>query len=272
LETPGDRDEGPAPALVVLAAGESRRLGTPKALAVLGGRTVLERLLEAGRAAAGAAPLVVVGAHARQLRRSAPPDVELVENADWRAGRTGGLRLAVARRPGLDLVIAPVDVPLVPAGVFEALVAEWGRAGRPPRGWLAPAASAPGRGGPDRLTLGPASGPPRRCRPRARCRATRLRARHPPAGAARALRADLDAAGGLRRRARRPRHARGPGPPRAPAVRPRSRRRPLSPAAPTGLRRRRPAPSPRSSGGRPALARPSKRSGDPLQRPRDAGR
>jgi molybdenum cofactor cytidylyltransferase len=36
------------------------------------------------------------------------------------------------------LCIAPIDVPLVPRAVFEALLAAWRRAAHPPRGWLAP--------------------------------------------------------------------------------------------------------------------------------------
>ncbi|HVS10018.1 MAG TPA: hypothetical protein VMS76_09090, partial [Planctomycetota bacterium] len=36
------------------------------------------------------------------------------------------------------LCLAPVDVPLVPREVFEALAGEWAAAGAPARGWLAP--------------------------------------------------------------------------------------------------------------------------------------
>jgi CTP:molybdopterin cytidylyltransferase MocA len=35
-------------------------------------------------------------------------------------------------------VFAPVDCPLVPADVFEALLASWTEAGSPAMGWLAP--------------------------------------------------------------------------------------------------------------------------------------
>jgi molybdenum cofactor cytidylyltransferase len=131
------------PALVILAAGESRRLGACKALVDLGGRTVLARLLAAGACADGAPPLVVTGAHHVAIARAAPPGVEVLENPRWSAGRTGGLALAAAARPDLDLVIAPVDVPLVPAEVFALLVARWAKHGAPARGWLAPC--VPGR-------------------------------------------------------------------------------------------------------------------------------
>jgi len=126
------------PALVILAAGASRRLGACKALVDLGGRSPLARLLDAGRALDGARPLVVTGAHDAAIRAACPPGVDVLFNPDWAAGRTGGVALASRARPGLDLVIAPVDVPLVPAEVFEALCAAWIANGSPARGWLGP--------------------------------------------------------------------------------------------------------------------------------------
>ncbi len=124
-------------ALVVLAAGESRRLRTCKALVDLGGRTPLARLLEAG-ACVGTRPLVVAGAEVSAIRAAAPSDVEVVVNERVALGRTESVRVARKHRSGFDLVVAPVDVPLVSAEVFAALAAEWERAGAPARGWLAP--------------------------------------------------------------------------------------------------------------------------------------
>lgn len=134
------------PALVVLAAGASERLGTCKALVDLGGRSPLERLLAAGASLEGAVPVVVAGAHAARIAAAAPAGCEVLANPDWSAGRSGGVRLAAAARPGRDLCLAPVDVPLVPAEVFAALAEAWERAGAPARGWLAPRWVPPGGG------------------------------------------------------------------------------------------------------------------------------
>src|SRR5215831_10663774 len=135
------------PALVLLAAGASSRLGRCKALIPLPStagdeRTPIELLAKAGEIMDGAPPLVVTGAdHAAieasdAVRRSG---AEVIRNESWSSGRTGGILLAAARRPGLDLCIAPVDVPLVPRSVFDALLAAWIAAGAPASGWLAPA-------------------------------------------------------------------------------------------------------------------------------------
>ena len=96
-------------------------------------------------------PLVVSGAEhdaiaaaVAELRRTAGLRVEVVRNTAWRDGRSGSVRVAQEHRAGRDLCIAPVDVPLVPAAVFDALAGAWQRAGRPATGWLAPSTRPPG--------------------------------------------------------------------------------------------------------------------------------
>lgn len=128
------------PAIVILAGGASARLGACKALADLGGgATPLGELLRAG------AEMVVGGAHAQEIRAALPPGVEFVHNERWADGRLSSVQCAVRARPGRDLCLAPVDVPLVPADVFVALARAWEAAGAPERGWLAPWVSAAGR-------------------------------------------------------------------------------------------------------------------------------
>ena len=136
------------PALVILAAGESSRMGRCKALLPLTPKTPLELLTSAGAALGGGPPLVITGADHERIAAAAPSDVEVLCNPEWRRGRTGGVLLAARHRPGRDLCIAPVDVPRVPAEVFEALLAAWTDAGAPPRGWLAPAFTPPGEEAP----------------------------------------------------------------------------------------------------------------------------
>ena len=128
-------------ALAILAAGASQRLGECKALARIGEKRVLEHLLDEAKAVDDERPIIVVGAHATEIRDWADVanrDVELLTNTNWSAGRTGGVQLAALARPQCDLVIAPVDCPLVPATVFTALATEWQRQGAPAFGWLAP--------------------------------------------------------------------------------------------------------------------------------------
>lgn len=126
------------PALVILAAGASTRLGRCKALVELADTTPLAALLAAGACFDGAPPLVVAGADHDAIARAAPARAEVLHHARWSDGRTGTVAAAAARRPGLDLCLAPVDVPLVPSEVFAALRAAWIAEGSPTRGFLAP--------------------------------------------------------------------------------------------------------------------------------------
>lgn len=125
-------------ALVILAAGESSRLGRCKALVPITPRTPLELLCDAGSCLHGPPPLVVTGADHESIAAAAPAGAEIAANPDWRAGRTGGVLLAARSRPGYDLCIAPVDCPLVPAEIFSAMDRAWREAGLPSRGWAAP--------------------------------------------------------------------------------------------------------------------------------------
>lgn len=133
------------PALVILAAGASSRLGTCKALVDLGGKSVLARLLEAGAGLADLPALVISGAEREALERAAPAGVEVAWNESWREGRTSTVALARRLREGRDLCLAPVDVPLVPRSVVDALAQAWRNQGSPPLGWLAPFCRVGGR-------------------------------------------------------------------------------------------------------------------------------
>ncbi len=132
------------PALVILAAGRSARLGECKATVTIGERTALGHLLEEARGLFDEAPIVVTGADDDRIVRVLPPEVERVFNPGWELGRTAGLALARARRPGRDLCVAPVDCPLVPRAVFAALLEHWREQGSPEDGWLAPCSAPPG--------------------------------------------------------------------------------------------------------------------------------
>ncbi|MFM7283414.1 MAG: NTP transferase domain-containing protein [Planctomycetia bacterium] len=131
-----------APVLIVLAGGAATRLGSSKAGCDLGGGlTPLDSLLAAGAVLRERA--LVFGAYAQ----TAPVGCELIANPRWSSGRLSSVQAAVARFPGRDLLLAPVDVPLVPAGVFRALLESWQAAAAPAFGWLAPQHAGSGRHG-----------------------------------------------------------------------------------------------------------------------------
>lgn len=115
---------------VILAAGQGRRMGMPKALAVLPGQadghTFLRRILNTCAASAVLeAPVVVIGAQAQDVRQvhADLSSVRWVENPAWAtADMLSSLRLGVGvLGAGEDVLVWPVDCPRVSVGVVDAL-------------------------------------------------------------------------------------------------------------------------------------------------------
>jgi len=132
------------PRVVLLTAGASERLGEPKALVDLGGQSAIERLLDA---CGDPNPLIVAGAHAALITAAVGTRAEVIDHPDWAAGRTGSVARAARHLGDVDLLLTPLDCPLVPWRVFDALRQTWQEAGAPPYGWLAPLDTASGQHG-----------------------------------------------------------------------------------------------------------------------------
>ena len=118
---------------MLLAAGGSRRLGTPKQLVRYRGKTLLQIALERARAALPHAPIVVVvGAHALRLRRlvrRAVPGAACLANPRWEQGLASSLNAGIEVLPPdtKGVLVLLVDQPHVSARALGRLVAAWRR-------------------------------------------------------------------------------------------------------------------------------------------------
>ncbi len=86
-----------ATAAVILAAGASTRLGSPKQLVRLGEETLLERAVRIAREAGCAPVIVVLGAHAAAILSACTlEDATVVINADWVEGMSASIACGIA--------------------------------------------------------------------------------------------------------------------------------------------------------------------------------
>lgn len=118
-------------AVIVLAAGESARMGRPKALLDWHGRPLIEHVLQTARDGGCAKALVVLGRDSGAILANADlGDATVLINPDPSRGQISSIRLGMEN---LDFstdcgVIWPVDCPLVQARDVRALIdsyAQW---------------------------------------------------------------------------------------------------------------------------------------------------
>ncbi len=103
----------------VLVGGASRRMGEPKQLLELGGRTLVERVVTALAPAVDGVVLLGSGAVPPRLAR-----LERLADDERLRGPLAGVLAAFARRPGAAWVIAACDLPLITAAAANWLLAQ----------------------------------------------------------------------------------------------------------------------------------------------------
>lgn len=119
---------------IILAAGESSRMGRDKALLRLGEETFLSHLMGVLHAAGLDLIRVVLGANAETVRRAMRfGPAEVVINTMWQQGQLSSLQAALRSLPAgaVDAaVVALVDHPKVSAALVRALVAAFRTSGK----------------------------------------------------------------------------------------------------------------------------------------------
>jgi molybdenum cofactor cytidylyltransferase len=110
---------------VVLAAGGASRFGSPKQLAQLDGRPLLQHAVDAVLAVPAVEPVVVVlGAVAERVREAVSMGgARAVVCADWAQGMAASLRCGIAAVGDADWIVVTLgDQPRVTAQVIAAVV------------------------------------------------------------------------------------------------------------------------------------------------------
>lgn len=109
--------------IIILAAGESRRLGEPKQLLEFEGKTLLRRAVEAA-IETNFKTVVVLGANFKEIKVEIEnSDIEICFNENWQNGMSSslktGLQKLIESAPNLSAVIVSLcDQPFVNSKVF----------------------------------------------------------------------------------------------------------------------------------------------------------
>lgn len=115
---------------ILLAAGESRRMGFPKPLLRVGDEAFIARSAHSMLAILPRL-IVVLGAHAERIRPAVPhgPGIVIVDNPHFEAGQLSSLKvgLGAVSRDCDGVMVHLADHPLVKPSTFERVVTEFSR-------------------------------------------------------------------------------------------------------------------------------------------------
>lgn len=111
------------PLAVILAAGNSSRMGSPKAVLKLSGRTFLEVIISNLKLAGLKDIAVVLGSDRKEiLEKWSPSQETVIFNDEPELGQLHSLRLAMRTVSNRDIMLCLVDQPLVKQQTYSALV------------------------------------------------------------------------------------------------------------------------------------------------------
>jgi molybdenum cofactor cytidylyltransferase len=119
---------------IILAAGESRRMGYPKPLLKIGGQTFIERIAESMLAVVPRL-VIVLGAHGDRVRAAIPRDerIVMVENPNYSRGQLSSLKvgLSAIQPDSTGALVHLGDHPMVRVETFQAIVDSYNQLDKP---------------------------------------------------------------------------------------------------------------------------------------------
>ena len=122
-------------AAVILAAGESSRMGSPKALLTFQGRPFLEHLIQITQHPRVGPRRIVLGANAEGISSQLKLDPAMVVvNPDWKLGQLSSIHAALRSLPAGTtdgVMLCLVDHPLITTHLVGELIESFYKSGKP---------------------------------------------------------------------------------------------------------------------------------------------
>jgi len=120
---------------VVLSAGESSRMGRPKALLPIHGQTFIEKIVGALNVAQINKVIVILGHDAEEMRRRIEHlPVEILVNPDYKLGQLSSLQVAVRRLENEadcdGMLVHLVDHPYIDAKLVKVMIEQFHDGGK----------------------------------------------------------------------------------------------------------------------------------------------
>ncbi len=115
--------------LIILAAGESSRMGFPKQIAQYEGKTLLQRSIDAALEADLFKRVVVLGAFKDEIKKSFRADtIPVIHNPQWEKGMSSTMQKGLEYMCKFDkpdqVILMLCDQPFVDAELIEKLIAK----------------------------------------------------------------------------------------------------------------------------------------------------
>jgi molybdenum cofactor cytidylyltransferase len=122
--------------IILLAAGDSSRLGQPKQLLLYNGQTLLQRSLHAASNSHAHPLIVVLGANANNIKKEIDNDAHVVTNDAWKEGMASSIRCGIQTLLKISLdadgaILMVCDQPYISSAIINTLIATHQQTGKP---------------------------------------------------------------------------------------------------------------------------------------------
>jgi len=133
------RERWSAQAIVVLAAGASRRMGRAKQLEVVDGEPMIVRAAQVALHSGADQVFVVIGSYANEVTLLLEPlkeligeRLQLVYNPDWETGQASSVRAGISALSSTvgSVLFMPVDQPYLSPALLRRLLSAWRKGAR----------------------------------------------------------------------------------------------------------------------------------------------